>query len=280
MSYKINFESLRQEGLKPLFEALERAFKALNIDFYLVGAIARDTWFAHHGIIPLGTKDVDFAVCIPSKENYEKLRQYLCNQEGFGSSKQNQFVLFSPQGLQVDLLPFGEIEVEGKVMIEGKGLAQIAVNGFREVYENGTDLVSFENKQAFKVCTLPGIVILKLIAYDDRPEVRQNDIKDISLILKHYFDIETDIIYEQHNDLFEDNRDTPIIAARVVGRQMKRIIGRSIDLEKRVTAILQREIDNYEKSKMAELMVRGTDNSINDAIEILREILQGLNDIT
>lgn len=253
MSYKINFESLRQEGLKPLFEALERGFKALNIDFYLVGAIARDTWFAHHGIIPLGTKDVDFAVCIPSKENYEKLRQYLCNKEGFGSSKQNQFVLFNPQGLQVDLLPFGEIEVEGKVMIEGKGLTQIAVNGFREVYENGTDLVSFENKQAFKVCTLPGIVILKLIAYDDRPEVRQNDIKDISLILKHYFDIETDIIYEQHNDLFEDNRDTPIIAARVVGRQMKRIIGRSIDLEKRVTAILQREIDNSEKSKMAEL---------------------------
>lgn len=279
MPYKINFESLRQEGLKPLFEALERGFKALNIDFYLVGAIARDTWFAHHGIIPLGTKDVDFAVCIPSKENYEKLRQYLCNQEGFGSSKQNQFVLFSPQGLQVDLLPFGEIEVEGKVMIKGKGLAQIAVNGFREVYENGTDLVSFENKQAFKVCTLPGIVILKLIAYDDRPEVRQNDIKDISLILKHYFNIETDIIYEQHNDLFEDNRDTPIIAARVLGRQMKRIIGKSIDLEKRVIAILQREIDNSEKSKVAELMVRGTDNSIADALEILKEILQGIKDM-
>ena len=179
----------------------------------------------------------------------------------------------------MDLLPFGEIEVEGKVMIKGKGLAQIAVNGFREVYENGTDLVSFENKQAFKVCTLPGIVILKLIAYDDRPEVRQNDIKDISLILKHYFNIETDIIYEQHNDLFEDNRDTPIIAARVLGRQMKRIIGKSIDLEKRVIAILQREIDNSEKSKVAELMVRGTDNSIADALEILKEILQGIKDM-
>mgnify|MGYP003465536635 FL=1 len=172
-----------------------------------------------------------------------------------------------------------KIEVEGKVMIKGKGLAQIAVKGLREFYENGTDLVSFENKQAFKVCTLPGIVILKLIAYDDRPEVRQNDIKDISLILKHYFNIETDIIYEQHNDLFEDNRDTPIIAARVLGRQMKRIIGKSIDLEKRVIAILQREIDNSEKSKVAELMVRGTDNSIADALEILKEILQGIKDM-
>jgi hypothetical protein len=37
---------LRQEGLKPLFEALERGFNHFNIDFYLVGATARDTWFA------------------------------------------------------------------------------------------------------------------------------------------------------------------------------------------------------------------------------------------
>lgn len=278
MSYKINFESLRQEGLKPLFEALERGFKALHIDFYLVGAIARDTWFAHHGILPLGTKDVDFAVFIPSKENYEKLKVYLHDKEGFGTSTQNQFVLFSPQGLEVDLLPFGEIEVEGKVMMEGKGMAKIAINGFREVYECGTDIVEFENKQSFKVCTLPGIVILKLIAFDDRPEIRQNDIKDITLILKHYFDIETDIIYELHNDLFEEDRDTPLIAARVLGRQMKNILKRSFDLEKRIINILKNEIDNPEKSKIAELMVAGTNNTIMDAIEILKEILNGIKD--
>lgn len=278
MSYKINFESLRQEGLKPLFKALERGFNLLEIDFYLVGAIARDTWFAHHGVRPLGTKDVDFAVYIPSKENYEKLREYLRDKEGFQTSSQNQFVIFSPEGLEVDLLPFGEIEVEGKVMIEGKSLTQIAVNGFREVYENGTDEVEFENDQVFKVCTLPGIVILKLIAYDDRPEIRLNDIKDITLILKHYFDIETETIYEQHNDLFEDDRDTSLIAARVLGRQMKRIFARSKDVEERITSIIQREIDNPEKSKIAELMVTGTDNEITSAIAILKEILTGIHE--
>lgn len=278
MSYKINFESLRQEGLKPLFKALERGFNALEIDFYLVGAIARDTWFAHHGVRPLGTKDVDFAVYVSYKENYEKLRKYLCEQEGFQTSSQNQFVIFSPEGLEVDLLPFGEIEVEGKVMLQGKGLTQIAVNGFREVYENGTDEVEFESDQVFKVCTLPGIVILKLIAYDDRPEVRQNDIKDITLILKHYFDIETDNIYELHNDLFEDDRDTSLIAARVLGRQMKSIFAKSKDVEERITSIIQREIDNPEKSKIAELMVTGTENEINSAIAILKEILTGIHE--
>lgn len=278
MSFKINFESLRQEGLKPLFEALERGFNALEIDFYIVGAIARDTWFASHGIRPLGTKDVDFAIYIPSKDKYEKLRKYLCENEGFQISAQNQFIIFSPEGLEVDLLPFGEIEVEGKVMMEGKGLAQIAVNGFREVYENGTDEVEFENDHVFKVCTLPGIVILKLIAYDDRPEIRSDDIKDITIILKNYFDIEIDNIYDLHNDLFGDNRDNSLIAARVLGRQMKSIFARSKDVEERITSIIQREIDNPEKSKIAELMVAGTDNEIISAIAILKEILEGIRE--
>lgn len=278
MSYKINFDALRQDGLKPLFEALERGFKSLGIDFYLVGAIARDTWFAHKGISPLGTKDVDFAIYIPSKEDYEKLKKYLSDKEGFNTSTQNEFVVFSPEGLQVDLLPFGEIEVEGKVMLEGKGLTQIAVNGFREVYELGTSIVEFGNEQSFKVCTLPGIVILKLIAFDDRPEVRTKDIKDIALILKYYFDIESDIIYDSHNDLFEDDRDTPLIAARVLGRQIKPILNRSEELKKRIITIMESEISKDEKSKIAELMANGTNNTIVEALEILKEILKGVNE--
>ena len=276
-SFKINIEQLRQEGLKELFEALERAFNALKIDFYLVGAIARDTWFVQNGMRPSGTKDVDFAVFIPAKEDFEKLKKHLKEKEGFNDSTQNEFVLFSPKGLQVDLLPFGEIEVEGKVMLEGKGFAKIAVNGFREVYETGTHPVEFD-KQTFKVCSLPGIIILKLIAYDDRPQERQKDIEDVRLIFDHYFDIESDIIYENHNDLFDNNAELPHIAARVLGRQMKLILDRSIDLKQRVVSILESQIQNPEKSKIAELMNKGTDKSIEATINIMKELLIGIHE--
>lgn len=278
MPYKINYEALRQEGMKPLFEALERGFNHLNIDFYLVGATARDTWFARKGIKTLSTKDVDFAVYISSKEDYEKLREYLSYKEGFIVSSQNQFVLFNPEGIQVDLLPFGAIDVEGKLMIDGEGLAKIAVNGFREVYESGTDIVHFEDEQSFKVCTLPGIVILKLIAYDDRPEFRQKDIQDVALIVKHYFDIESDVIYESHADLFEDQIDLSLIAARVLGRQMKIILNRSSDLENRVIAILENALRDSAGSKMVELMLAGNQNSIGSAIDLLKEILKGIRE--
>ena len=278
MHYKINFDALRQEGLKSLFEALERSFNHLNIDFYLVGATARDTWFAQKGIKTLGTKDVDFAVYISSKDDYEKLREWLHDKEGFAVSSQNQFVLFSSEGIQVDLLPFGAIELEGKLMIEGEGLAKIAVNGFREVYERGTDMVQFENEQTFKVCTLPGIVILKLIAFDDRPELRQKDMQDITLILKHYFDLQSDIIYESHNDIFEEDIDLTLIAARVIGRQMKLILNRSSDLKNRIIDMLEKEIRDSGNSRMAELMVTGTENTIESALDLIDEIIKGIQE--
>ena len=39
---KKNFELLKNEGLKETFEVLELAFKKYGIDYYLIGARARD----------------------------------------------------------------------------------------------------------------------------------------------------------------------------------------------------------------------------------------------
>lgn len=279
MSYKINFKSLRQEGLKPLFDTLENAFTALDIDFYILGAVARDTWLVKYGLMSIGTNDLDFAVYIASKGQYKLLTQYLCEKHDFKASKENTYKFYSPGGLEVDLLPFGDIEIEGKLMLDGTGMHRISANGFKEVYEFGTEKVAFENDKIFNVCTLPGIVILKLIAYDDRPELRQKDIQDIRLILKHYFSIETDLIYDRHIDLFgEEIEHVSHIAARVLGRQMKAIFVQSKHLEERIISILKEVIEHPKKSRMAQLMVAGTEQNIDSAIEILKELLKGIQD--
>jgi hypothetical protein len=41
---KKNFDRLKKEGLKETFEVLELAFKKYGIDYYLIGARARDLW--------------------------------------------------------------------------------------------------------------------------------------------------------------------------------------------------------------------------------------------
>ena len=63
--YKINYEQLRQSPeISEMLGALERGFNKFGIDFYLVGAVARDVWMNGIYNIKTGrtTKDIDFAV--------------------------------------------------------------------------------------------------------------------------------------------------------------------------------------------------------------------------
>ena len=74
------------------------------------------------------------------------------------------------------------MEIEGKEIVDLQGKRHSNVLGFKEVYEEAVEAVNFEN-DLFKVSTLPCIVVLKFIAYDDRPEIRSQDIKDIYAII-------------------------------------------------------------------------------------------------
>ena len=76
---KINFEVLRNGEMKSTFDALERAFKKFNIDYYLIGAYARDMWLNHLDYLPerRATVDVDFSVYINYHEQFEELKEYL-----------------------------------------------------------------------------------------------------------------------------------------------------------------------------------------------------------
>ncbi len=101
----------------------------------------------------------------------------------------------------------------------------------------------------FKVATLPSIVLLKLIAYNDRPELRQKDASDIGNILIHFFYLQENLIYDQHSDLFgEEVRCLENIGAIVLGREMNRIVKRNDSLKDRLNTILKGYIKESEKS--------------------------------
>ncbi len=45
--YKINFKQIRlQSDISGMLSALERGFRKFEIDYYLVGAVARDVWMS------------------------------------------------------------------------------------------------------------------------------------------------------------------------------------------------------------------------------------------
>jgi len=77
-TYKINFKQLRQEpAISEMLTALERGLTKFEIDFYLVGAVARDVWMTAINDIPPSriTGDIDFAVFINDKQTYEALKR-------------------------------------------------------------------------------------------------------------------------------------------------------------------------------------------------------------
>lgn len=282
-SYRINFEQLRQQPqISGMLSALERGFSKFGIDFYLVGAVARDIWMMGINKMPATrtTGDIDFAILINDKGVYEALKGYLTEQENFQPVHDNAFVLIWKDKTQVDLLPFGDIENEdGSVTVEGTGFTTVHVPGFNEVYEEGLPVVVLEEAHTFKFCTLPGIVILKLIAWHDRPENRRDDIKDISDILHHFFDMHNEEIWENHSDLFDgEDEDLKHIAARVMGREMNKIARRNNKLYERIADILQVNTVNASTSKIATIMAEHFENTIEDNVNLLLQLKKGFTE--
>jgi predicted nucleotidyltransferase len=262
--------------------ALQRGLEKFGIDFYLVGAVARNVWMTGiNNIAPRRTTgDIDFAVLINDNGVYEALKTYLIITEGFQPYKGNEYVLIWKENLEVDLLPFGAIDDgDTKFTSNGLGLTSISLQGFTEIYNDGLPTLDLEGKHQFKFCTLPGIVLLKLIAWDDRPESRRDDIKDISDILNHFFDMNDNEIFENHHDLFEkEEASLKHIAARVMGREMSKIAKKNELLFSRIVGILDSNTLVSQNSEMAKIMVEYYDNTIDDNVQLLKHLRQGFSE--
>lgn len=275
----MNLSKARDSRLRDVLLAVDDCCLEIGIDFYILGALARDVWFIKEGIAALGTKDVEFAIMLSDVDQFYQLKDRLIKNHGFEKTKTNEFVLLNANHMQIDILPFGQLEVDDGVVVEGEGLNRIKVNGFKEVYLASVEEVHVLEDKQFKVATLPGIFLLKLIAFDDRPDQRPNDPEDCIQIVQNYFNLQSDIIYEHHNDLFgNDELTLELISARVIGREMRKTLDQNNALRERTALILESHITQQEKStfvlRMASYVYLGTD----DCVRYLQEVLSGITD--
>lgn len=280
----MNLSNIKEGELKEVFDILELAFKQLDVDFYLIGALARDVWYSRGQSTSnvRKTKDVDFAIMIGSESQYETLRSYLITNHNFQDTKENAFVLITPSMIQVDILPFGGIEIDERVVIEGVGMTSINVNGFSEVFNDGTEVVELSTGHVFKVATLASIILLKLISFDDRPEIRLKDARDIGNILNHFFELENDLVYDQkHADIFQDQEalekiSIHEIASEIAGRTIREIIFSNPPLLNRVILILNKHIQEAESSQFVRNMSEETGLAISEILRWLNKLLIGI----
>jgi predicted nucleotidyltransferase len=87
---------------------------------------------------------------------------------------------------------------------------------------------------------LPGLCILKLIAFDEKPDWRFKDFEDYSLMMRNYGEIASEELFSgPYEDLVQGDFEISIAGARMLGRNMQTILNKNEILKKRITAILK-----------------------------------------
>ncbi len=210
---------------------------------------------------------------VSSLKEYESISNSF-QKEGFYKVKAPWTFYSGKYNVVIDLLPFGELE-EKDTLTFTERYADLHILGFKEVLEEAEE-VFIENK-IVNVPPLPGMVILKLIAWSDRPEERDNDLADILRIIEHYFEYNFDEIIEYHNDTFpEEGFDKWLISAEVLGRKSKQYLEKSNELTKRVKKVLDTNLSSEMESNISRKWAGIKDWDIEYAFQILKYFRKGL----
>lgn len=278
-TYRISSSELRIDNVKAILISLENSFKDLGIEFYIIGALAKDIMAIVHKEKPIrATQDIDLAVLVTGDDSYYILKKYLIEKENFSADKKLPYRLLFNNELIVDLLPFGGIEKDkSSVTLKmGKEVITLSTFGLKEVHKSAAE-VTIDEDLNLTVTTFPGICILKLIAYSDRPEERAKDINDINFIIEKYAEMNVEYVCKEHSDIMNDKWDENL-SARVLGRDMGKIMKTDEVLMKRILDILNSTIEDNHNSKIALLMMSGNDKTLEQKIDVLKNLKDGILD--
>ena len=268
------YKELAIPYFKESFDCIDEVMQNLQVPYYLIGVSAIALELLKEGIKPgRGTKDIDFAVMISSMKDYEQISAALVL-KGF-NKVDAPWTFYSPKfKVAIDLLPFGEIEEKYSANFNERN-TDLHVLGFREVLEEAVH-VQIEEKIA-NIPPLPGMVILKLIAWSDRPEERGDDLPDILRIIQHYYLLKWDEILEQHFDVLDkDPFDQLLIAAEVLGRNSRLYLQKSKVISERVLKVLETNLEDASKSAIASQWARKLDKDIEYAFDLLNAFQKGI----
>lgn len=257
---KINFEKVRNGVMKSTFESLERGFEKFNIDYYLIGAFARNVWLDHLSHLPdrRTTLDIDFSLYINDHDQFEALKNYLETVEGFVKDEE-PYRLYAKNQDIVDLIPFGGIEKNNEVYLEGNPPMSLSVFGNSTVLSHASIIETGET--AFKICTIPGLCILKLIAGYEKPERREKDFGDFYYILENYFDISSDMLFDDYPDLIAEEFDPLTAGAKMLGRQLLSILNESKELKAQINLILEQLRERFSSLEIDQMYQMEPENN-------------------
>ncbi len=253
-------------------------FEKERIEYFIVGAFARDIGLltAGHNQPPARkTKDIDLAVMVGSHDEYDRLITRLLKNPDLQPHPSEPYRLLFKEAYEVDLLPFGEISnPDGSVKIQ---TFELNMPGFESVFPD-SKTVDTEEGLEIKFSSLPGVVLLKLLAFDDRSHERAKDIRDIDYILKNFYFLFVEQIIASSEDLIDlyQNEDTifdELVSAHFIGRELGGLLKTNSALKKRILSILKKEEKHPKMSTLLSIP------DLKDRAKIFKAMLSGVEDV-
>jgi predicted nucleotidyltransferase len=216
--------------------------------YFVAGAAARDLMLVNaFGMAPgRATRDIDFGIAVENWEQFETLKQDLVKSGEFEAAPATTHRLFwkavgDAVGTPVDIIPFDGVALENKTIAwPPRGDVIMNVAGFEEAYQSSVQM-RIEGDLVVRVASMPGLAVLKLIAWQDRRHENNKDATDLHRLLVAYADAgNLDRIYDEELALLEGaGYDLELTGSELLGRDAARICQH--ETRRQISALLSSE---------------------------------------
>ena len=249
----------------------------------LVGAFARDLWFWHvHGIeTERATEDIDISMALSNWSGFNQATATLVR-AGFSQPVPGhpEKLRDTVSGQKIDILPFGAISTDGKSIIWPSDQSRWSIVGFDDCYRSAAILdPEHIPDNRLRVVTLPGLVVLKLVSFYERPsDRRRKDGADIAFTLAHYLHcgIKERLMKDAYTTILDKvGGDIMRASATLLGRDIATIT--SPGTRQEIMDRLHREVHSGSQCPLArEVSNRVMRGSFSAARTLLGDLLNGV----
>jgi predicted nucleotidyltransferase len=191
--------------------AIQRCLAERDTPWFIIGAYAREILLTHVYMCRPGrmTQDADFAIAIDGWSKFNSIKSALAHNFGFSYDSRMLHRLIAPNGLMIDLIPFGkELESpKGTITWPPDMTFVMSVVGYQEALTHAIS-VELKNGLVVQVASIPSLVAIKSIAWLERQnqQAESKDASDLLMLLKTFERTppeNLDRIYDEHPDILE-----------------------------------------------------------------------------
>ena len=231
MEYRITKEELGNDWLYSTLIALDKCMAEHGLPLYVVGARARD--FAMKLMKSYEpkrrTEDLDIAIAIEDWQTFDDICKTLENNHFKRYGETQKFFYKGEEGnidFEVDIVPFGGVAVNEKIVWPPEGNPVMSVKCFQEVMKEAVTVI-VNGEVRVKMAPLCGQFLLKLDSWNDRNASTDKDAEDMLLILRNYLDIK--LLYQDNAppetvDFDDESLDTTIWGAQWLAFDISKLL--------------------------------------------------------